>query len=110
MKETEAKGEEDSVWEYYTETKPSDTEDAKKDAPINSPPSEITTKTPKAAQSEQVSQISAKISTNIPTIHSTDNKPKVLAPVKSKEPVKPKAVPKKHTVNISVIPHISKVK
>lgn len=110
VKETEAKSEEDSEWEYYTETEPSDTEDAKKDAPINSLPAEITTKTSKVVQSEQVTPISTKISTNIPKVTSTDNKPKVSAPVKTKEPVKPKAVPKKHTVDVSVIPQIESKK
>eukprot|EP00091_Calanus_sinicus_P024223 TRINITY_DN8570_c0_g1_i1.p1 TRINITY_DN8570_c0_g1~~TRINITY_DN8570_c0_g1_i1.p1 ORF type:complete len:235 (-),score=34.85 TRINITY_DN8570_c0_g1_i1:50-754(-) len=106
VKETEAKSEEDSEWEYYTETEPSDTEDAKKDASSSLPPAEITTKSPKAVQSEQVTPISGKISTNIPKVTSTDNTSKVLPPVKSKEPVKPKIIPEKHTVDISVIPKI----
>lgn len=110
VKETEAKSEEDSEWEYYTETEPSDTEDAKKDAPISLLPAEITTKKTKAVQSEQVTPISVKISTNIPKVTSTDTKPKVSAPVKSKEPVKPKVVPKKHPVDVSVIPQIESKK
>jgi len=104
--EKEAKSEEESEWEYYTETEPSDTEDAKKDAPITLPPADTTIKTSNSMQSNGSKKVETKSlpnSNNIPKVTLTDNKPKVVTPIKNKEPVKPKVIPKKHPIDISVV-------
>merc|ERR1712106_522923 len=97
VKETEVKSEEESEWEYYTETEPSDTEDPKKEAPITLPAVEKTTKTSKSNISESVTS-----STNIPKDTPNDIKTKSEAPVEKKKQLRPKVVPKKEPVEISV--------
>jgi len=97
VKEMEVKSEEESEWEYYTETEPSDTEDPKKDAPITLPHVEKTTKNSKSNISESVTS-----STNIPKDTPKDIKAKSVAPVEKKKQLKPKVVPKKESVEISV--------
>merc|ERR1712106_130389 len=97
VKETEVKSEEESEWEYYTETEPSDTEDPKKEAPITLPAVEKTTKTSKSNISESVTS-----STNIPKDTPKDIKTKSEAPVEKKKQLRPKVVPKKELVEISV--------
>merc|ERR1712106_719406 len=89
VKETEVKSEEESEWEYYTETEPSDTEDPKKEAPITLPAVEKTTKTSKSNISESVTS-----STNIPKDTPNDIKTKSEAPVEIlvTEPVESKKV------------------
>lgn len=102
VQENDAKSEEESEWEYYTETEPSDTEEPKKEAMINSSPVEATTKTATVEKSEIAQKVIT--STNIPKATLKDAKTDFLASSK------PKETPKKHHVEVEKIDPVEKKK
>jgi len=106
--EPEAKSEEESEWEYYTETEPSDTEEPKKDVVINPAPAVTPTKTPATEKSEIAQKVTS--STNIPKDTLKDTKTNSLAPIEKKDPPKPRDPPKKQTVEVAPIAPAEKKK
>jgi len=102
VKETDAKSEEESEWEYYTETEPSDTEDSKNNTNVTAP-----SQASKAAQSATSEKLATKsVVNNIPKVTSSDSKSKA----ETKDQVKCKPDPKKLTVEASTVPKAEKKK
>jgi len=109
VNEKEAKSEEDSEWEYYTETEPSDTEEATKDTPLTLPPAETQLKTANPVQSTELKKVETKSATNssnIPSVNMTDEKPKFTTPTIRKEQVQPKVVPTPTVKKVQVEPKV----